>query len=106
MVLVRSTGKLPFFPKYLNLFIVHSYGESLSSSFLQKMYQSNFMREICDEYGVNAFGLRKHILRTHQRHSNWDLIKKFCRQELPNVEGLDELYREYYIASVNDYKRV
>ena len=66
----------------------------------QRMYQSSFMREICDEYNVNAFGLRRQILRSRQSYNNWDLIKKFCRQELSHVDGLDELFKKYYDASI------
>jgi|TARA_B110000093_G_scaffold181484_1_gene225687 hypothetical protein len=65
----------------------------------KRMYQSNLLRELCDANDVNAFGLRQHVLRTNQHHSNWDLIKCFCRQELADVEGVNDLFHKYYDAS-------
>tara|TARA_B110000091_G_scaffold143840_1_gene153609 strand:+ start:925 stop:1140 length:216 start_codon:yes stop_codon:yes gene_type:complete len=63
--------------------------------------QSELLRELCDAHDVNAFGLRQHVLRTNQHHSNWELIKRFCRQELADVEGVNHLFQEYYDAATN-----
>jgi hypothetical protein len=51
-------------------------------------------------YDVPATALRRRILRNDQDPSNWDLIKKFCRQELAGMDDVDEIFREYYMASV------
>lgn len=62
------------------------------------LYQSALMRELCDTYDVTAFALRRHILRNREHPSNWSLIKKFCRQELPGYD-VEEIYHYYYMAS-------
>lgn len=55
------------------------------------------MRELCQMHNVNAFALRRRILKTKEDSSNWDLIRKFCYQDLPNIEGVEELFAQYWV---------
>jgi len=66
-----------------------------------RMHQSNLLRELCDKHNITATALRHRVLRTRQHYSNWELIKRFCRQELTDVEGVHGLFQEYYNAWIN-----
>ena len=63
------------------------------------LYQSALMRELCDIYDVPAFALRRHIIRNGEDPSNWELIRKFCRQELSGYD-VDNIFNSYYMASL------